>query len=102
MLRILGHIIEKKPWVILVAIVLVTLFLSSFISGLEFKTDFNDFTPDEPLVQANTRILEYFGESQQLILMRGEVMDEPSVLTIKSLRELHAMQQKHRFQIFDH
>ena len=65
----LGETIKNKPMHFIVIIVTITIIFSSFISGLEFNTDFNDFTPDDPLVKASLRIGDYFGSNQRILIM---------------------------------
>ncbi|MFH0767059.1 MAG: efflux RND transporter permease subunit, partial [Bacillota bacterium] len=84
----LGTFIQKHPWLIVIVILAITIGFSLFVPSLKFKTDFEEFTPDDPLVQANTRVLEYFGESQQLLFMLLEKEDAQSVITSDALREM--------------
>jgi len=69
----------------------ITIGFSLFIPSLEFKTDFEDFTPDDPLVQANTKIQEYFGENQQLVFLLLETEKKESIITVESLRQMWSL-----------
>ncbi len=88
----LGKFIQKHPWLVVSIILIITIGFSFFIPSLEFKTDFEDFTPDDPLVKANTCIQEYFGESQPLVFLLIEKEDADSVITIESLRDIWALE----------
>jgi predicted RND superfamily exporter protein len=94
MVSILGGIIEEKPMHFIVIIIVITIFLSSFITGLEFNTDFNDFTPEDPLVQASIRINEYFGSNQQILIIRALAENENNIISSNSLKELSDFQKK--------
>jgi len=69
MLDQLGRIIEKRPWLVIFIIVLITIGFSLFIPSLEFKINFEDFVPDNEQVKANSRISEYFWMSQQTVIL---------------------------------
>ena len=88
---ILGKFIQKHPWLIVSIILAITIGFSLFIPTLQFKTDFEDFTPDDPIVQANTRIQEYFGENQPLVFILLEKESAESVITIESLRDIWSL-----------
>ncbi len=94
MFSVIGRQIEKTPWLIVIIVVIITLILSSFTTGLEFKTDFEDFTPDDPLVKANLRLNDYFGQNQQTMIILAESENEQSVLDPKSIRDLHSFQKE--------
>lgn len=94
MASILGGIIEDKPMHFIVLIIVITIILSSFITGLEFNTDFNDFTPDDPLVQASIRINEYFGSNQQILIIRALSENKQSIISPTVLKELSDFQNK--------
>jgi len=94
MFSAIGRLIEKIPWVIIALVIIVTIVLSSFTTGLEFETNFEDFTPDDPLVKANIRIGEYFGSNQETMIILAESSNEESILSPTSLRDLHNFQQQ--------
>jgi len=94
MFSAIGQQIEKTPWLIILIVIIITLILSSFTRGLEFKTDFNDFTPDDPLVQANLRLNDYFGQNQQTMIIRAESENRQTFLNPKSIRDLHSFQKQ--------
>ncbi|KYK24059.1 hypothetical protein AYK25_01870 [Thermoplasmatales archaeon SM1-50] len=87
MLDQLGKIIEKRPWAVIGLILLITIGFSLFIPSLTFKTNFEDFAPDNEQVRANNRISEYFGKSTQTIILYIQKEQESSVLSIQALRD---------------
>lgn len=93
MLKKLGSLIEKRPWFIVIIIVLITLGFSTFIPSLEFKTDFEEFTPDDDLVRANERIYDYFGVNQQIMLLYLEEQ-AGNTITPQALRDTHFIQKE--------
>ena len=94
MLTILGNIIEKKPWFVVILILLITIGFATFIPSLEMKTDIQDFMPDEELVHASNRIFNYFGETQQFILIYVEKQKTKSAITPQALKEINNIQKE--------
>ena len=94
MLKQLGRLIEKHPWLVITTILLITIGFAIFVPSLEMKTDFKDFMPDDETVQANTRLLEYFGQNQQIVLLLVEKQHAESVITPKALREQYYIEKQ--------
>ncbi|RLI66218.1 MAG: hypothetical protein DRO67_01465 [Candidatus Asgardarchaeum californiense] len=94
MLTRLGKIIEKKPWVVVVLVLIITVIFSLFIPALQFKTDFSEFAPDDETVRANTRILDYFGMNQQVMLLLAEKQHSDSTISPQALREMYFIQKE--------
>ncbi|MCX6663111.1 MAG: efflux RND transporter permease subunit [Euryarchaeota archaeon] len=94
MLDQLGRIIEKRPWLVVLLIILVTIGFATFIPSLEFETNFENFTPDNELVKANNRISEYFGMSQQVLLLLVEKQQVDSTITPQALRDQYKIQKE--------
>jgi hydrophobe/amphiphile efflux-3 (HAE3) family protein len=94
MLDQLGRIIEKRPWLVVLLIILVTIGFATFIPSLEFETNFENFTPDNELVKANSRISEYFGMSQQVLLLLVEKQQVDSTITPQALRDQYKIQKE--------
>ncbi len=92
MLRQLGGIIEKRPWIIVGLIIIITIGFSLFLPAIEFKTDFRNFTPDDPIVKANSRVFEYFGSNQQIIFALIHNEKTSSILDPESIREINYIQ----------
>lgn len=94
MLTKLGKIIEKKPWFIVLLIIFITIGFASFIPSLEMKTEIQDFMPDDDLVKANFRISDYFGKTQQFVLLRVEKQKTKSTITQEALKEIANIQKE--------
>jgi predicted RND superfamily exporter protein len=94
MLDQLGRIIEKRPWLVVLIIVLITIGFSVFIPSLEFKTNFEDFAPDNEQVKANSRISEYFGMSQQTVILFIQKEQTDSTITPQALRDQYDLQKE--------
>jgi predicted RND superfamily exporter protein len=94
MLKQLGNIIEKRPWLVIGIVLMITIGFSTLVPSLEMKTDFSDFMPDNEVVRAGNRISEYFGESQQILFLYAQTENTESVITPKALREQYYIQQE--------
>jgi len=94
MLGFLGRIIEKRPWFVVLLIFLVTIGFAIFIPSLEFKTNFEDFSPDNELVKANNRISDYFGMSQQVVFLFIERQQAQSTITPQALKDQYKIQKE--------
>ena len=90
----LGRIIEKRAWLVVGVILLITIGFSLFIPSLTFKTNFEDFAPDSELVQANDRIADYFGMSAQTIVLYIEKEQANSVTDVQALRDQYNLQKE--------
>jgi hydrophobe/amphiphile efflux-3 (HAE3) family protein len=94
MLDQLGRIIEKRPWLVVLLVTLVTIGFAIFIPGLEYQTNFEDFSPDNELVKANNRISDYFGTSPQVLLLYVEKQQAESTITPQALRDQYKIQKE--------
>ena len=94
MLDQLGRIIEKKPWLVVGIILLITIVFSLFIPSLTFKTNFEDFAPDNEQVKANDRIADYFGMSSQTIILYIQKEQTDNILSVQALRDQYKLQQE--------
>lgn len=92
MLPVLGDIIQKHPVLVVGIIISITIGFSIFIPGIEFKTDFEEFSPDDEIVTANTRVLEYFGQNQQFIYIYVTKEKSAHILTADAIREMSLLQ----------
>ncbi len=92
MLPILGRFIQHHPWMVVTFILLITIGFSLFIPSLEFKTDFNEFTPDDKVVKANNRVQSYFGENQQIIFLLLTADQTDSILSSEAIRTIKQIQ----------
>ncbi len=94
MLDQLGRIIEKKPWLVVGIILLITIGFSLFIPSLTFKTNFEDFAPDNEQVKANERIADYFGMSSQTIILYIQKEQTDNILSVQALRDQYKLQKE--------
>jgi predicted RND superfamily exporter protein len=94
MLDKLGKLIEKRPWLVVGIILLITICFSLFIPTLTFKTNFEDFAPDSEEVQANQRIADSFGMSAQTIILYIETEQADSIIDLQALREQYRLQKE--------
>ena len=92
MLPFLGRLIQRHPWIVVTVIILITIGFSFFIPSLEFKTDFNEFTPDDEVVKANERVQEYFGQNQQLVFLLFQADSTSSILSTEAIRKTNQIQ----------
>ncbi|MCJ7571263.1 MAG: efflux RND transporter permease subunit, partial [Candidatus Thermoplasmatota archaeon] len=94
MLKQLGRIIEKRPWFVVLLVILVTIGFAIFIPGLNFETNFENFTPDNELIKAKNRISDYFGTSPQVLLLFVEKQQVDSTITPQALRDQYKIQKE--------
>lgn len=94
MLEYLGRVIEKRPWFVVSLVILVTIGFASLLPSLEFKTNFEDFAPDNELVKANNRISDYFGMSQQVVFLYVEKQQADSTITPLALKDHYKIQKE--------
>ncbi len=94
MLEQLGRIIEKRPWLVVGVILLITIGFSLFIPSLTFKTNFEDFAPDNEQVRANERIADYFGMSDQTIILYIQKEQTDSIISVQALRDQYELQKE--------
>jgi predicted RND superfamily exporter protein len=92
MLPKLAKLIQNHPWVVVTLIILITIGFSIFIPSLQFKTDFEEFMPEDELVDANNRIQEYFGQTEPLIIIRLEKENSENVITPNAIHEIQYIQ----------
>jgi predicted RND superfamily exporter protein len=94
MLDQLGRIIEKRPWHVVLVIVLITIGFSLCIPSLAFKTNFEDFAPDNEQVRANNRITEYFGMDTQTMILFIQKEQTESTISPQALRDQYDLQKE--------
>jgi predicted RND superfamily exporter protein len=87
MLNKLGFFIEKKPWIVVIIILIITIGFSLLIPSLEMQTTAEDFYPDSDIVNANLRVIEDFGAIGEIIMILVEKQNSANVITPESLKE---------------
>lgn len=112
MLRYIANIVEKRPKAIIIAVIIITIIVAyslypikgiSFFDedgnfspevdgepSISFKTDIEKFLPDNPLVKANERVEDYFGEEFYPHVIYVEEDNEwNNVITPKAIRDMY-------------
>ena len=94
MLSHLVKLIHRHPWVIILTMVIFTIGFSIFIPSIQFKTDFEDFSPDDELVRADKRIESYFGEDEQIVFLRIKKSNRGNILDPQVIREINSLKKE--------
>lgn len=94
MLDKIAKFIEKHPWLVVIAVILITIGFATLLPFMEMKTDFKDFMPDDETVKAVLRINDYFGQNQQMMLIYLEKQKTESVITPEALKEQYYIQKE--------
>ncbi len=94
MLKYLGNIIEKRPWFIVILVILITIGFSILIPGLKMKTDFKEFTPEDKVVDAFWKISRSYGEKNLLMFLYIEKLKSDSILSTDALREMQYIEKE--------
>ena len=87
MMKQLGHFVEKRPWLVVILVLLITIGFSTLIPSIKMETTTEEFMPDNEIVSASTRVNEYFGQTGDVILIFVEKQNEQNVVTPNSLKE---------------
>lgn len=87
MLNRLGDFIEKKPWLVVSIVLLITVGFASLIPALEMETSTEDFMPEDEIITAAMRINEYFGQTGEIMMIYVERQNAKNVVTPSALRE---------------
>lgn len=86
MFKLISRAVQRHPWPLLFLVILVTLGFSMLLPSIEMRTDIKDFMPDNELVKADLRYLEYFGGAKQITLVYAK--GKESILNPGAMREL--------------
>ena len=87
MLEKIGFFIEKKPWIVVITILTITIGFSLLIPSLEMETSAEDFYPDSDIVNANLQIIDDFGSIGEIIMILVEKENSANVITPEALKE---------------
>jgi hydrophobe/amphiphile efflux-3 (HAE3) family protein len=87
MLEKIGFFIEKKPWIVVITILTITIGFSLLIPSLEMETTAEDFYPDSEIVNANLQIIDDFGSIGEIIMILVEKENSANVITPEALKE---------------
>jgi predicted RND superfamily exporter protein len=87
MMKQLGHFVEKRPWLVVILVLLITIGFSTLLPSIRMETATEEFMPDNEIVSASTRVSEYFGQTGDVLLIFVEKQNEQNVITPNSLKE---------------
>lgn len=87
MLKQLGNLIQKRPWLVVTFVFLITIGFSTLLPSLEMKTSTEDFMPDDEIVNASLRINSYFGQTGESIMIFVEKQNAENVVIPLALKE---------------
>jgi hydrophobe/amphiphile efflux-3 (HAE3) family protein len=94
MLDRLGQIIEQKPGRIVILILLITIGFGIFIPSIQMETSMEHFLPDDPVVQAQQRMNNYFGAGYQTIMVLAEDKTSNGVTQPTTLKKIYSLQKE--------
>ena len=83
MLTSVGNFIEKKPYIVIVAVLLVTLAFSASIPLMESGTSMSDFLPDNEIVRANQKVMDYFEGNYEILMVYAKAKNVTSPTSIR-------------------
>ncbi len=87
MLKWLGKTVEKRPWLVIGIVLLITFGFISLLPALQMETSTEDFMPDNKIVNANQRVTEYFGQSSEMLMIFVDKQNAQNVITPQALKE---------------
>jgi len=94
MLKYLGNLIEKRPWLVITLVILVTIGFSTLIPSIKMETNFNEFMPEEEVVESYMRVMSTFGQTQIAIFLYVENQQAESTITPQALREQYYIEKE--------
>ncbi len=94
MLDKIGNLVEKHPFAVITVIILITIGFSAIIPLLEMGTSLEDFLPDTDVVHANKKVSKYFGENQEVMLVKIEKEEAQCSISPDALREEYIVAKK--------
>jgi len=89
MLDKIGRKVEKHPYLIILITILVTLGFVINIPSMNMNTSTEDFMPDSDIANASSRVTEYFGKNQDVVMILTEHESQKNILTASNIRDLH-------------
>ncbi len=91
MLDKIGIKVEKHPFLIILFTILITLAFGINITNINMSTSTEDFMPDSEIADANTRVSEYFGQNQDVVMILTEHKTNENILTPTNIRKIHTI-----------
>jgi predicted RND superfamily exporter protein len=94
MLKGLGNVIEKRPIVVITLVLLITIGFAILIPGLEMKTDFMDFMPDDEVVESFWNVARTFGRSKIVLFLYIDKLKAESAISVNAVREIQHIEEE--------
>jgi predicted RND superfamily exporter protein len=94
MLKALGKLIEKRPWLVISFVLIITIGFATLIPSLEMKTDFYEFMPEDEVIDAYFRVMSNFSQSQVIMFLYVEKDEATSTITADALREQYYIEKE--------
>lgn len=91
MLDKIGTQVEKHPYLIITFTILITIAFAINIPGINMSTSTEDFMPDSEIANANSRVSDYFGKNQDVVMILTEQKSNENILTPDAIRNLHSL-----------
>ncbi|MBU0497527.1 MAG: MMPL family transporter, partial [Candidatus Thermoplasmatota archaeon] len=89
MLTTIGNLVQHRPWLVIGIILLITIGFGTLLPALQMETTMTNFLPDDPVVNANNRINDYFGMGYEMLMINIKTQTAPSVISPDALRETY-------------
>ncbi len=94
MLKSLGKLIEKRPWLVITFVLIITIGFSILIPSIEMKTDYKEFMPDDDVIEAYFRVMSTFSQTQISMFLYVENQQAGSTITPEALREQYYIEKE--------
>lgn len=91
MFRQLGNLIEHHPVVVIIIIMIITAGFASLLPTLNLNTNTEEFLPDDPVVEANSRVNEYFGQNSETLMLLATADRSSSIITPSVLKSQYQL-----------
>ena len=86
----LAKVVGKRPYTVILVIVLITALFSSLLPSMKRGTSVEDFIPkDNKMIQAERRVMDYFGSESDVEMVL--VKSRKDILHPDNLRKLHSI-----------
>jgi len=94
MLKSLGSLIEKRPWLVIIIVLITTIGFATLIPSIEMKTDFKEFMPDDEVIEAYFKVMSNFSQSQVTMFLYVETDETSSTISPEALREQYYIEKE--------
>ncbi|MEF8848651.1 MAG: efflux RND transporter permease subunit, partial [Candidatus Thermoplasmatota archaeon] len=86
MLNKIGKTVEKKPKLIIITIILITIGFSILLPSINMNTSTEEFMPDNKISKAQEKVTEYFGEKQKILMIYAEKQKANDIINPQALK----------------